>query len=144
VRNSGIFATERASGAEPDATKLRGPIGPGDAEPPSRRKSSVRAVCSDAARTKRRSIRLTLLCVLFLFCILFIWSLCSCSLYVSLPYALYVVVLVFSTMSFQEVISAENDVLRYIIKDDDLAPAETIGHDRDVLSPAADDWTEGP
>ena len=34
---------------------------------------------------------------------------------------------------FQEVISAENDVLRYIIKDDDLGAGETIGHDRDVL-----------
>jgi len=34
---------------------------------------------------------------------------------------------------FQEVISAENDVLRYIVKDDDLGDGETIGHDRDVL-----------
>jgi phosphatidylserine/phosphatidylglycerophosphate/cardiolipin synthase-like enzyme len=34
---------------------------------------------------------------------------------------------------FQKVISAENDVLRYIVKDDDLGDGETIGHDRDVL-----------
>jgi len=34
---------------------------------------------------------------------------------------------------FQKVISAENDVLRYIVKDDDLGSGETIGHDRDVL-----------
>jgi phosphatidylserine/phosphatidylglycerophosphate/cardiolipin synthase-like enzyme len=34
---------------------------------------------------------------------------------------------------FQQVISAENDVLRYIVKDDDLSAGETIGHDGDVL-----------
>ena len=34
---------------------------------------------------------------------------------------------------FQQVISKENDVLRYIVKDDPLADGETIGQDRDVL-----------
>lgn len=34
---------------------------------------------------------------------------------------------------FQTVISRENDVLRYIVKDDDLGQGEIIGRDRDVL-----------
>jgi phosphatidylserine/phosphatidylglycerophosphate/cardiolipin synthase-like enzyme len=34
---------------------------------------------------------------------------------------------------FQEVISRDNDVLRYIVKDDDLGDGEIIGRDRDVL-----------
>jgi phosphatidylserine/phosphatidylglycerophosphate/cardiolipin synthase-like enzyme len=34
---------------------------------------------------------------------------------------------------FQTVISQENDVLRYIVKDDDLGSGESVGHDRDVI-----------
>jgi phosphatidylserine/phosphatidylglycerophosphate/cardiolipin synthase-like enzyme len=34
---------------------------------------------------------------------------------------------------FQQVIGKDNDVLRYIVKDDALANGENIGHDRDVL-----------
>jgi phosphatidylserine/phosphatidylglycerophosphate/cardiolipin synthase-like enzyme len=34
---------------------------------------------------------------------------------------------------FQEVLSRDNDVLRYIVKDDDLGDGEIIGQDRDVL-----------
>jgi len=34
---------------------------------------------------------------------------------------------------FQKVISQDNDVLRYIVKDDDLGEGEIIGQDRDVL-----------
>lgn len=34
---------------------------------------------------------------------------------------------------FQAVLSRENDVLRYIVKDDPLSKDEIIGHDRDVL-----------
>lgn len=34
---------------------------------------------------------------------------------------------------FQRVLSQENDVLRYLVKDDDLASAETVGRDRDVV-----------
>ena len=34
---------------------------------------------------------------------------------------------------FQEVIAQNNDVLRYIVKDDDLGQGEIIGQDRDVL-----------
>lgn len=34
---------------------------------------------------------------------------------------------------FQQVISQDNDVIRYIVKDDDLGDGEIIGHDRDVL-----------
>lgn len=34
---------------------------------------------------------------------------------------------------FQNVIAQDNDVLRYIVKDDPLGDGETIGHDRDVL-----------
>jgi len=34
---------------------------------------------------------------------------------------------------FQDVISQENDVLRFVVKDDDLGAGETIGRDHDVL-----------
>jgi hypothetical protein len=34
---------------------------------------------------------------------------------------------------FEPFLSADNDVLRYVVKDDDLAAGENIGHDRDVL-----------
>lgn len=34
---------------------------------------------------------------------------------------------------FQKVISKDNNVLRYIVKDDDLGASESIGNDRDVL-----------
>jgi len=34
---------------------------------------------------------------------------------------------------FQRVIAKDNDVLRYLVKDADLAAGETVGHDRDVL-----------
>jgi phosphatidylserine/phosphatidylglycerophosphate/cardiolipin synthase-like enzyme len=34
---------------------------------------------------------------------------------------------------FGEVFSRDNDVLRYILKDDDLGDSESIGHDRDVI-----------
>ena len=34
---------------------------------------------------------------------------------------------------FSSVIARDNDVLRYIVKDDDLGDGEIIGHDRDVL-----------
>ena len=34
---------------------------------------------------------------------------------------------------FQKVIQEENDVLRYIVKDDNLGDTEIIGQDRDVL-----------
>src|SRR5215475_5712102 len=34
---------------------------------------------------------------------------------------------------FQQVISKENDVLRYLVKDDDLGVGESVGHDRDVI-----------
>lgn len=34
---------------------------------------------------------------------------------------------------FQKVLSADNDVLRYVIKDDPLGEEETIGQDRDVI-----------
>jgi hypothetical protein len=34
---------------------------------------------------------------------------------------------------FQKVFGVENDVLRYIVKDDDLGDGEIIGHDRDVI-----------
>ncbi len=44
---------------------------------------------------------------------------------------------------FQKVISKENDVLRYIVKDDDLGDGETIGRDRDVLFAAGGRFDEG-
>ena len=34
---------------------------------------------------------------------------------------------------FQQVLSQENDVLRYVVKDDPLGEEESIGHDRDVI-----------
>jgi phosphatidylserine/phosphatidylglycerophosphate/cardiolipin synthase-like enzyme len=34
---------------------------------------------------------------------------------------------------FEPFITADNDVLRYIMKDDDLGSGETVGHDRDVI-----------
>ncbi|MEW6028335.1 MAG: phospholipase D-like domain-containing protein [Chloroflexota bacterium] len=44
---------------------------------------------------------------------------------------------------FQKVISKQNDVLRYIVKDDDLGDGEIIGHDRDVLFAAGGRFEEG-
>jgi phosphatidylserine/phosphatidylglycerophosphate/cardiolipin synthase-like enzyme len=44
---------------------------------------------------------------------------------------------------FQNVISLENNVLRYIVKDDDLASGESIGRDRDVLFAAGGKFDEG-
>jgi len=44
---------------------------------------------------------------------------------------------------FQKVISKENDVLRYIVKDDDLGDGEIIGQDKDVLFAAGGRFDEG-
>jgi len=44
---------------------------------------------------------------------------------------------------FQEVLARENDVLRYVVKDDDLASDESIGHDRDVIFAAGGVLGEG-
>jgi len=44
---------------------------------------------------------------------------------------------------FQQVLSQENDVLRYVIKDDALAAEESIGHDRDVIFAAGGYLDEG-
>jgi phosphatidylserine/phosphatidylglycerophosphate/cardiolipin synthase-like enzyme len=44
---------------------------------------------------------------------------------------------------FQDVISQDNDVLRYIVKDDDLGDGEMIGHDRDVLFAGGGRFAEG-
>lgn len=44
---------------------------------------------------------------------------------------------------FQQVLSRDNDVLRYIVKDDDLASGESIGRDRDVLFAAGGKLDEG-
>lgn len=44
---------------------------------------------------------------------------------------------------FQKVISVENDVLRYIVKDDDLGDGETIGQDRDVMFAGGGRFDEG-
>lgn len=44
---------------------------------------------------------------------------------------------------FQKVIQADNDVLRYIIKDDPLGMAESIGQDRDVVFAAGAHLPEG-
>ena len=44
---------------------------------------------------------------------------------------------------FQQVISQENDVLRYIVKDDDLGTGEVIGQDRDVFFAAGGYLGEG-
>jgi phosphatidylserine/phosphatidylglycerophosphate/cardiolipin synthase-like enzyme len=35
--------------------------------------------------------------------------------------------------AFQKVLGADNDVLRYVVKDDPLGEEESIGHDRDVI-----------
>lgn len=40
--------------------------------------------------------------------------------------------------TFQSIIQEENDVLRYIVKDDDLGTDEIIGQDRDVIFAAGD------
>lgn len=44
---------------------------------------------------------------------------------------------------FQQVIAQENDVLRYIVKDDDLGDGESVGHDRDVIFAAGGYLGEG-
>lgn len=45
--------------------------------------------------------------------------------------------------AFQEVLSRESDVLRYIVKDDDLSSSESVGHDGDVLFAAGGYLGEG-
>lgn len=44
---------------------------------------------------------------------------------------------------FSEVIGQDNDVLRYIVKDDDLRASESIGHDRDVIFAAGGRFRDG-
>jgi len=44
---------------------------------------------------------------------------------------------------FQEVLSRNNDVLRYVVKDDPLGEGESIGHDRDVIFAAGAYFGEG-
>lgn len=44
---------------------------------------------------------------------------------------------------FQEVLRRENDVLRYVVKDDDLGTGETIGTDHDVLFAGGGRFDEG-
>ncbi len=44
---------------------------------------------------------------------------------------------------FQRVLGQENDVLRYVVKDDPLGEAESIGHDRDVIFAAGAYLGEG-
>jgi len=44
---------------------------------------------------------------------------------------------------FQQVLGQENDVLRYIVKDDPLGEEESIGHDRDVIFAAGSYLAEG-
>ena len=44
---------------------------------------------------------------------------------------------------FQDVLGAENDVLRYVVKDDPLGEEESIGHDRDVIFAAGAFLGEG-
>jgi hypothetical protein len=44
---------------------------------------------------------------------------------------------------FQQALSADNDVLRYIVKDDPLGEEESIGHDRDVIFAAGGYLGEG-
>jgi len=44
---------------------------------------------------------------------------------------------------FGEVFGRDNDVLRYIIKDDDLRAGESIGHDRDVIFAAGERFRDG-
>lgn len=45
--------------------------------------------------------------------------------------------------TFQEVLGRQNDVLRYVVKDDPLGQQETIGEDRDVVFAAGGYLTEG-
>jgi phosphatidylserine/phosphatidylglycerophosphate/cardiolipin synthase-like enzyme len=44
---------------------------------------------------------------------------------------------------FQRVLSRDNDVLRYVVKDDPLGDEESIGHDRDVIFAAGSYLGEG-
>ena len=44
---------------------------------------------------------------------------------------------------FQQVLRRENDVLRYVVKDDPLGQDESIGHDRDVIFAAGSYLAEG-
>jgi phosphatidylserine/phosphatidylglycerophosphate/cardiolipin synthase-like enzyme len=44
---------------------------------------------------------------------------------------------------FQKVLGEENDVIRYVVKDDPLGESETIGHDRDVIFAAGSYLPEG-
>jgi phosphatidylserine/phosphatidylglycerophosphate/cardiolipin synthase-like enzyme len=44
---------------------------------------------------------------------------------------------------FQRVLSEENDVLRYVVKDDPLLESESVGHDRDVIFAAGSYLGEG-
>jgi phosphatidylserine/phosphatidylglycerophosphate/cardiolipin synthase-like enzyme len=45
--------------------------------------------------------------------------------------------------AFQEVLSRDNDVLRYVVKDDPLGEAESLGHDRDVIFAAGAYFGDG-
>jgi len=45
--------------------------------------------------------------------------------------------------SFQQVLGRDNDVLRYVVKDDPLGEEESIGHDRDVIFAAGAFLSEG-
>lgn len=45
--------------------------------------------------------------------------------------------------SFQQILGRDNDVLRYVIKDDPLGEGESIGHDRDVIFAAGGYLGEG-
>jgi phosphatidylserine/phosphatidylglycerophosphate/cardiolipin synthase-like enzyme len=45
--------------------------------------------------------------------------------------------------AFQQVLGQENDVLRYVVKDDPLGEAESIGRDRDVIFAAGSYLDEG-
>jgi phosphatidylserine/phosphatidylglycerophosphate/cardiolipin synthase-like enzyme len=45
--------------------------------------------------------------------------------------------------TFQQVLAANNDVLRYVIKDDPLGKNESIGHDRDVIFAAGSVLPDG-
>lgn len=44
---------------------------------------------------------------------------------------------------FQDVLSKDNDVIRYVVKDDPLGEEESIGHDRDVIFAAGAYLVEG-
>jgi phosphatidylserine/phosphatidylglycerophosphate/cardiolipin synthase-like enzyme len=46
-------------------------------------------------------------------------------------------------VAFQKVLSQNNDVLRYVVKDDPLGESESIGHDRDVIFAAGAYLAEG-